>query len=332
MNSTKMKKFNFVKYHFLALIICGIILVAGAIVWIVNGLNLSIDFTGGTIVNVKVGESLEEDGAYDSYIDQIEETMSAYGLSIATSHIEGTGVDATIQIRYQDVSGKTVEEMTQISSDFVTDLRAELGDGVTVSTGDRITATASSSLLLNALLAIFISTILIVIYVGIRFRGLNGICSVVGMILDVALVFAFTIIFNIEIDSVYIAALITIIGYSINNNIVVFDRIRENQAKYPNESYAKLVNMSLHQSLTRTVTMTVTTLLTVIVLACVGLQGVDSFIYPIIIGISLGLLTLLFVVSPMYANLADKYDSKKKSYKRKRNSETQTDEVVVEQN
>ena len=321
MNSTKFKSFNFVKYHFVALIICAVILISGACVWIFNGLNLSIDFTGGTVVNVKVGETVDDDNAYNQYLDKIKGVMSNYELVIANEHLEGTGAEATIQIRYQDVAGKTVEEMTEISNNFVTELRSTLGSDVTVSTGDRITATASSSLLVKALLAIFISTILIVVYVGIRFRGLNGVCSVIGMFLDVALVFALTIIFNIQIDSVFIAALITIIGYSINNNIVVFDRIRENQKLYPTESYANLINMSLHQSLTRTVTMTVTTLITVIVLACVGLQGIDSFIYPIIIGISLGLLTLLFIVSPMYANLADKYDGRKKTNKRKRNNE-----------
>ena len=328
MNSIKSKKFNFVKHHLLALLISGIILLTGGIIWIVNGLNLSIDFTGGTVVNVKVGEALEDANVYNDYIEEIETVMGEHGLTIAKAHKEGTGVDALIQIRYQDVAGKTVQEMTQISSEFVADLRSELGDSVVVSTGDRITATASSSLLLKALLAIAIATILIVVYVGIRFRGLNGICSVIGMLLDVALVFAFTIIFNIEIDSVYIAAIITIIGYSINNNIVVFDRIRENQKLYPTESYAKLVNLSLHQSLARTLTMTITTLITVIVLACVGLQGISSFIYPIIIGVTLGLLTLLFIVSPMYARLAEKVDGKKKSNKRKTNNSS--DEVIVE--
>ena len=327
MNSTKLKKFDFIKYHFWALLVCGVILLTGGLVWIFGGLNLSIDFTGGTIINVQTGDEIEDKDVYNDYMQQIEDVMATHGLSISKELVEGTGENMSIQIRYQDVDGKTVEEMTDISANFLTDLRATLGEDVTVSTGERITATASSSLLVNALLAIAIASVLIMIYVGIRFRGLNGLCTIFGMLLDVALVFAFTIIFQIEIDSVFIAALITILGYSINNNVVVFDRIRENQINYPNASYKTIVNKSLHQSLTRTIIMTATTLLVVIVLACVGLQGIDSFIYPIIIGIAIGLLTLLFVVSPMYSYLVDKVDAKKKNIKRVRNNESEKEEV-----
>ncbi|MBQ8749833.1 MAG: protein translocase subunit SecF [Clostridia bacterium] len=319
MNLTKKlanTKYDFVKtskYYMLASVI---ILLAGIVCLCIHGVNLSIDFTGGTVVNIKAGDKLNNTATYNEYVERADDVLKDFGLEIAYHQKEGTEDSTTLQIRYQDIAGKDVDEMNEITNEVVVALQAEFtAEGEVVEPGNRITATASSRLILNALLAVAIASVLIVIYLAIRFKQVKyGICSIIGLLHDVLIVCAFMLIFNLEIGSVFIAALITVIGYSINNNVVIFDRMRENSSRYPNLSINELTNKSIAQSLTRTIITTLTTLIVIIVIAIVGVPSIGLFTLPIIIGITAGLYSSLFIVTPLWAMMSqnDKLDFKPK--------------------
>jgi preprotein translocase subunit SecF len=145
-------------------------------------------------------------------------------------------------IRYQDKKGLTESQMEDLSSQVKTDLQNKYNPegtvgGVTISDASRISPSASVGLILTAVLSVLVACDLILIYVAIRFELLSGLCSILGLFHDVAIMCALVAIFRIQINSEFIAAIITIVGYSINNSIIIFDRIRENKK---NDKYATM--------------------------------------------------------------------------------------------
>ena len=287
-----------VKYYLIAPIA---IIVFGLIMLIAQGINLGIDFTGGTAVSVQFGESIQDAKVYDQRVDEIEDVMREFGLTLAMDQRMGEGNTAKIQVRYQNIAGKSDEEMIAITEDFVKALEEKYPDNI-VENNNRISASASAALLLNALLAVSIAIVLIVIYLAIRFKNfLYGICSIISLLHDVLIMVAFMLIFNLEVNSTFIAALITIIGYSINNNVVIFDRIRENLKLMPGEEINKITNASVMQSMTRTIFTTLTTFVVIFALLFVGIGGITDFVLPIVIGLAASFYSSVFVSSPLWA-------------------------------
>jgi len=327
-NSIKNSRINFVSKSNLALYISGSIMILAIIMWCILGVNLSIDFTGGTVININSGNAIETTEGYNTYIDRVQSVLDDYGITIAYHQKEGEGSSAVLQIRYQDVSGKTVDEMSAITEQVVAGLQTEFAsESIEISAGDRITASASSKLLTNALLAVIISTALILLYIAIRFKFLYGICGVIGIAHDVLIVFAFVLIFNLQIGSTFIAALITVIGYSLNNNVVIFDRVRENIKNSMTVDNVKVTNKSIRQSLVRTISTTLTTVIALASIAILGVSGIQSFALPILVGIMAGLFSSTFIVTPLFARFANKYNIDTKQIEKLKNS---NGEIVVE--
>lgn len=324
-------KYNFVKNSLYYMIVAGVVILGGLIAFLVHGINLSIDFTGGTVVNIKGGTEITTSANYNNYLNRAEQVLEEFGLKVGYNQKEGANESTTLQIRYQDIKGKTVDDMNELTKDVVIALQAEFGEDI-VTPGNRITATASSRLVLNALLAVGIASVLIVIYLAIRFKQVKfGICSIIGLLHDVLVACAFMLIFNIEVGSVFIAALITVVGYSINNNVVIFDRMRENVSRYPNLGINDLTNKSLAQSLTRTIITTVTTLLVIAIVAIIGVPSIRVFCLPIIVGITAGLYSSIFIVTPLWAIMSknDKLDTLQKKKEIKKLQENKV-EIPVE--
>jgi len=306
---------NFVKKNNIFLIVSACIVFVSIIILCIFGMNLGIDFTGGTAIKVVAGNTLETASGYEEVLNRVESKMEVHGLSIASHQKEGDASESYILVKYQDIAGKSVEEMYDISTNLVNDLRAEFGDEITISTADRITATASSRLIWSAVLAVVIACVLITVYTIIRFKSMISLCGIIGIIHDVLLVLGLSIICRLEIGSVFIAALITVVAYSINNNIVIFDRIRENKNKYEDASNPVIVNKSIAQSLIRTSITTITTLIAIISIACIGVVDIINFAIPIIIGVICSLYSSTFIVSPIWARISDRKSNVKKQQK-----------------
>ena len=314
-NSFKEKVNNFdfcKKIKYCAIVSCALILI-GIIIISIFGFNLGIDFTGGTVLNVKVGSKLEEDNNFQIVSSQIKDIFTEKSYKIGYIQQEGVGEEAQIAIRFQDKEKLTESQMQAEIEEIKDELKTGLhlnGEtlSVTVSNGTRIAASASKTLLINSILAILIAVILILIYIAIRFELLSGLVAIMMLLHDVLIMCALVAIFRIQINAGFIAALITIIGYSINNVIIVFDRIRENKKKeiykdYPSDA---LVNVSIKQVLNRSILTALTTFVSVLALTILGVSSIREFLLPILFGLLSGVYSSTMLAGPIWAKINEK--------------------------
>lgn len=305
-------KFDFVKnlkWFFLA---SCIIIIAGIFTIIFAGFNLGMDFTGGTAINIQLGESIETDKGYNDALNKINNVMQENNLKLSSSQKEGEGAELSIIIKYQDIKGYSEEQMEEVSTSlreginkaFEVEGFVSVGDDYDITeSAERVSSTARSELIFNALVAIFVSITLILVYVAFRFEPLSGIASTLCLLHDVLITLSLVAMFRIQVNTAFIAAIITIIGYSINNSIIIFDRVRENIKKpsLSDKTNKEIVNISIKQSLLRTINTTATTLLAVLMLAIIGVSSIREFIIVIIIGIVSGIYSSIFLASPFWA-------------------------------
>lgn len=345
-NAFMQKDFNLVKnwkYYLGAPLV--VVLVA-VIIFACIGFNLGLDFTGGTIVKVNFGTDISTT-EYNTYKSDIETILKDNDIAKYSLQKEGSTEDASISIKFQDIKGASEEDMEEIIASVKDDITKKLNpDNVNshfeVEDSQRIGASASSSLLTNALLAVSIATVLMLIYIAIRFEFASGIAAIVALLHDVLVMCAMVIICRIQINSSFIAALITIIGYSINNTIVIFDRIRENLRKeeYAKTTNAQMVDISVKQTLTRTIYTSITTIVSVFLLAIIGVDSIREFLFPIIIGLFAGTYSSVFVSgtiwSFIYNRSKDKRlkkrldeDKKKKNQTNKTENTNPEEKIVV---
>ena len=305
-------KFDFVKNLKWFFVASCVVILAGIFTIIFAGFNLGIDFTGGTVLNIQLGESIQSESGYDSALAKIEEVLADNNLKVSSAQKEGEGAELSIVIKYQDIKGYNEEQMDKVSTAvreginkaFDVDGFVSVGDDFDITeNAERVTSTARSELIFNALVAIVVSITLILVYVAFRFEPLSGISSILCLLHDVLITLSLVAIFRIQVNTAFIAAVITIIGYSINNSIIVFDRVRENLKKpsLTDKTNTDIVNLSIKQSLLRTINTTVTTLLAVLMLAIIGVSSIREFIIVIIIGILAGIYSSVFFAAPFWA-------------------------------
>lgn len=247
------------KYFFLA---SGIIILLGIILLCIPqvGLNLGIDFEGGYSMEIKYGGALTKDN-FNEKLAEVRDVVTSltdsegnkYNLEIARAQMQGEAEGASMLIRFKAIGDE--QYMEQVTQDLKKALMEALTDAEnpyvgSVTDSSTISQTVSSELLFAAIAAIYLSLLLMLIYITIRFELKSGLSAIVALFHDVLLVIAFMVFTRIEINSTFIAALITLIGYSINNTVVIFDRIREN-LKNPvnaNLTSAQIANKSIKES------------------------------------------------------------------------------------
>ncbi|MBR2989008.1 MAG: protein translocase subunit SecF [Clostridia bacterium] len=191
-----------------------------------------------------------------------------------------------------------------------------------VTDGGTTTATVSNEYLLTALIAVCVSLICMLIYIVIRFELLSAISAVVALAHDILIMFCAMVIFHIEINSTFIAALITILGYSINNTIIIFDRVREikkmNAGKRINGKLVKpdyIANKSVQNTVWRSINTTLTTIITISMVAIIGVADIQVFALPIIFGLLAGTYSSMFIAPSVWAWLMVKFPGKKQTKK-----------------
>lgn len=277
-----------------------IIIALGVIMGFVQGgLNLGIDFTGGSLTTIDIHES------YDDAV--IDETLESFGITDAP-HVKSG--ETGIIIRMQDMGGD--EEQTQLIGDIVEKLQ-ETYPEAKLEGVDRVGGVASAELVRNALLAVVVACGLMLIYIWIRFELFSGIAAVIALVHDVLIMIAIVSIFNIPINSGFIAACLTIIGYSINNTIVIFDRIRDNRKLMSRKDFtnADITNKSISQTLSRTINTSVTTLIMIVCLYIFGVDSIKEFSLPIIVGLLAGTYSSVFLSGPIWSLMLTRSEKNK---------------------
>ena len=283
-----------------AIVSIAIMVIALAMTLTGNGMNLGIDFTGGTIMTYNMG------GAFE--VDAVSAALSECG--VADAQIAKAGEDESqVQIRISD------KENTDELRDQFEAKMAETYPEIEYVDITRVGAIAGRDLINNAIKSVAFASVLMLLYIAVRFDLYSGIAAVIGLLHDVAIMMSFMVLLRsvIRVDSTFIAALLTIVGYSINNTIIIFDRIRENSRKagVRNMARVEIVNKSVTESLPRTLCTTLTTLLTVVTLYVLGVASVKQFALPLIIGIIAGTYSANMINGYVWAKLMDMRNAKK---------------------
>jgi len=234
--------------------VIAVLVIAAVIVGIAcGGMNLGIDFTGGTLVTVEIGEEYnsEELGAVVSDVD---------GIKGAVTVTKSGDANTTALIRIQ-----STEDEAELASTVASMMDAihEVHPNAVEKGTEVVGGTASGDLIRSAVLSVVIASALMLVYIWIRFDLYSGIAAVAGLLSTIIAMVACMCIFRIQVDSTFIAACLTILGYAINNTVVLFDRVRENIAQYdPRKStYAALLDTSIKETLSRTINTSITTLI-----------------------------------------------------------------------
>ena len=256
-----------------------IVIIAGIIGFCINGFNYGIDFSGGTIMRVNAGQFIEEAKVYD-IVNKVDNGASVV---YAGANKETIVIKSTLAL--------TNEQKNQISRAFEEEYKVDRNNIKDTTTGPSI----SREIRQKAVISIIIASILMLIYVTFRFEWKYGVAAVFALIVDVLVIVATYGIFNLQIDSSLIAATLTIVGYSINATIVIFDRFRENKRMYPRMENAELIESSLNSTFRRTLLTTVTTLIAVVVLYILGGHVIEALCIPLLVGIVEGMISSTFI-------------------------------------
>lgn len=301
------------KFKITASISIGIIVVGIICIIAFGGLNLGIDFSGGSLTTIDIKED------YDTNV--IADVLAANGATEAPIVKSGDDYTEAI-IRMKDVGDDEIQ--ATITDSIMEGIHETYPDAVLVSV-DRVGATASSELVRNAVLAVVVACLLMLVYIWIRFELYNGIAAVITLANDVMIMIAVVGITQMQVNSGFIAACLTIVGYSINNTIVVFDRIRDNLKvrKSKHETRNEIADISIKETLTRTINTSVTTLIMIVTLYILGVESIKEFSLPIIVGLLAGVYSAIFISAPLWAILSDKAEARKRAAKASGTKKTQ---------
>ena len=277
---------NVIKMRKVTLGLSLLLVIASIVLFFVRGLNLDVDFTGGTTVYINIGQEFNND-------------------DIAAVVKDAIGVDAsTIQ-----KSGETEQEVVIKVRSLSTEERAKLFDAVAEKYDlkddallqvDNVDATVGKELSRSAVISSVIAIVLMLLYISIRFEFFSGLAAIYSLAQNVIILVGIYSLFQLPVNTTFIAAILTILGYSINDTIVIFDRIRENDRTMKKTPFSEVANISVNQSVTRSINTSVTTLITIVVLFILGVSSIRQFALPIIIGVAIGTFSSLFIATPIW--------------------------------
>jgi len=289
MNLLKNTNINFIDRTKIALVCSSIIISCGLMSLILNkGPNLSIDFTGGTIIQILFSDNLK--------IDELRTILNSTELSKA--EITQFGKNNEYRIK-TSINNKT-QSINDILSNNLNKYNYEIRRVENV--GPKI----GKELQLQAIYAIGLALIMLMLYIGFRFDRFYSFGSIAAIFHDILVTLGIFSLLNLEIDLSIIAAFLTIVGYSLNDTIVIFDRFRENGQKDLKLSMKEIANLSLNQTLSRTVVTSLTTLMVVMILYYMGGEVIRYFAFALIVGVFVGTYSSIFIASPFMLYLKSK--------------------------
>ena len=270
--------FDFMKHRKLALTISLVLVIASVVLLLTRGLNLGIDFTGGNVIQV------EFDNRPDvANVREVISSIVAKGAMIQNFGEKGIII-------------RTNEDTEESREAVVKALTATYSDAK-VTGFEKVGPVVGGELRRQAIIGVSIALVAILIYITLRFQFRFAVVSVVPLVHDVLIALGFFSITQMEISSSFIAAILTIVGYSLNNTIIILDRVRENWGTLSRDGIVNLVNKSLNQTLGRTINTTLTTLFPVLALCVWGGPVLAAFSYAMLVGIIAGTWSSMFVAT-----------------------------------
>ncbi len=268
------------------------------------GAKLDIQFKGGTLITYLY------DGSFDTaqFEADAKEALGGLDLDVSTGTDFNTGRNS-VKVSLISNAGLTAEKQIALT-DVLETKYAENNIELLESTD--VSPSAGSEFFKKCLMAAALSAIVLIIYIAVRFRNIGGwlagVCAIIALLHDIIITYGAFVVMGMEIDANFMAVILTILGYSVNDTIVVYDRIRENKTLYKGSiSLSDLTDLSINQSFTRSINTSVTTIFAMIVVSLVasmrGVESILSFSLPMLVGLVIGTYSSLFLASPLWVVL-----------------------------
>lgn len=309
---TSFEKWNFVKLAKPLIALSILIVIVGLVILSIFKLNLGIDFSSGTRADIETNQSLTQ--------GKVEKAVKDVGLSPDQVQINGSGhKNATVQFK---------KNLTRAEDNKLSDkMKSEFGDTPQINS---VSPLIGQELAKNAMTALILASIGIIIYVSLRFEWRMGLSAVLALLHDVFIIVAVFSLFRLEVDLTFIAAVLTIVGYSINDTIVTFDRVRENLHKVKvvtsPEQIDDIVNRSIRQTMTRSINTVLTVVVVVVAILIFGAPTIFNFSLALLIGLISGVFSSVFIAVPLWGimkkrQLKKSPNSKLTVYKEKKSND-----------
>lgn len=265
-----------------------VIIVAGFGMIAVNGFNLGIDFTGGTMMQINLHKA-------EVPVSDVQDLIAEFDLEAEIVHAGQTKEEVIIK------TGKSLsnEDRVQIFNKFVQAYDLDVDNDLREA--NQFGPSVGKELQSKAMTSILIASLGMLIYITFRFEIIYGVTAIIALVHDVLVLLAVYALFGIPVNSSFIAAVLTIVGYSINDTIVVFDRVRENVKIMKRASFEEIANTSLKQTITRSINTSLTTLLVIGSLYFLGVESIKEFALPLLAGVITGTYSSIFIASPLWA-------------------------------
>ncbi|HPE94886.1 MAG TPA: protein translocase subunit SecD [Bacillota bacterium] len=288
-------KFNFVKNSKVTLIIVCCVVLVGVLSFAIRGFNIDIDFEGGTEFIVAVGQDFKEDDIRNLVDDLFDEDV--------VSSVRSSGADGTeVVIQTKQLDSKQRELVFNALSDEYGLTESDL---LSV---DNVGASVGSALTKTAIISSILAVVLMLIYISVRFAFLSGLSAIVCLVHDLFVMMTVYSLFQIPMGTTVIAAMLTILGYSINATIIVFDRIRDNRRLHGTAmSFDDVVDVSAKQTVRRSIYTTITTLFTIGMIYILGVESIKEFALPLMIGFCAGLFSSVFLSGLIWDKLYKRF-------------------------
>lgn len=299
------------RYYFF--ILSALIFVSGLVSYFINGFKLDIQFEGGTVIEMRANKDTFANGNTQEITgkiaDLVQKTVGKTAQVQKSTAFDASGSKTSYDVIKISIGSKDTlsnEELSNVKNAVIKDLKLDASNAVI--SEESVEPFIGKEISQNGVRAVLIAFLLIIIYVWWRFKimsGLSaGVFAVVGVLHDLLVMVSVYLVFQLPLNESFIAAILTVVGYSMNDTIIIYDRIRENSRMLKKIPLPELVNTSIIQTLNRSINTVVTSLIaitTVYVFALVnGITSIQEFSFPLIIGIATGCYSSIFIASPLW--------------------------------
>jgi preprotein translocase subunit SecF len=292
-------KYDFIKWRRVAFSVTGLIMLVGAIDLVARGLNYSIEFTGGTLMQVELHKRVPT--------EELRASLDRVGLNGAEIQTFGSDTSYVIRARMARAAGAAEAPTGQAAADSQA-VGAAVGRALDQSVGagqytvvrtESVGPKVGRELQSKALMAILLSFVVTLIYLAVRFEWRFGLAAVVATAHDVVATIAFLSVMRLEVSLIVVGAVLTVVGYSLNDTIIIFDRVRENLRKYRRQNLYEILNLSINETLPRSVLTHGTTIATTLSLLILGGEVIRPFAWVMSFGIFTGTFSSIYIAAPV---------------------------------
>jgi preprotein translocase subunit SecF len=296
------QKWDIVGKLWLWALISGLIITTGLVTWALKGLNYGVDFTGGTLLRYQLAQPIALTPADEArVIGQVRAALAKPELGLERSQIQVAG-GRWIFIRTYAVAND--EEAARRDAAIRAELERLYGSqyGPIQSLGrETVGPVVGAELRRSAILALIIGELLIFLYIAVRYEWRFGLAAIIALLHDILILVSAMAVFRVELDSWFVAAVLTVVGYSVNDSVIIFDRIRENRGRHRHAPLARIVNASLLETMLRSINTTVSTLLPLVALFLLGGPAIAGFSFAMLVGVTTGAASSIFIAAPLVA-------------------------------